>query len=106
MLSSLLRPFRVTRKLGDNEGHEDHEHDEDAEQVPKFPTRNMAPEYGQQRHATADFTEADDDDDEEESSNRDQPGYRSGARAEEDEDGLPQSAGVLPLFITGHLGNS
>lgn len=86
MLSALLRPFQGTNSR--NEDHADLEHD--------FARRPSIAEYRQHLHATADFTEADDDDEEEEESN-------DGGRPE-DEDGLPPSTGLLPLFSASHLG--
>ncbi|KAK3323415.1 hypothetical protein B0T19DRAFT_203425 [Cercophora scortea] len=96
MLSALLGPFKGTRQ---SEPENDIEHVQQA--------RPSAAEYTQHRHATADFTEADDDDDDDdddEFNGAEQPlHYRVSNRADEDEDGLPQPAGALPLFSAGHL---
>ncbi|KAK0641606.1 hypothetical protein B0T16DRAFT_449019 [Cercophora newfieldiana] len=93
MLSTLMRPFK-----GGN-SHSDVHDGEDVEQIPKRPAPPRV-DYRQQRNNPADFTEADDDDDEEESNDERQHGARPG---EEDEDGLANSVGVLPLFAAGHL---
>ncbi|KAK3353021.1 hypothetical protein B0T25DRAFT_478976 [Lasiosphaeria hispida] len=94
MLSALLRPFK---------GIPQHEGQDDVEDVLQHPPRPLAPDYRQHRHATADFTEADDDDDEEESNDGARQRYPVGNRNEEDEDGVTQSIGVLPMFAAGHL---
>ncbi|KAK4454335.1 hypothetical protein QBC34DRAFT_393124 [Podospora aff. communis PSN243] len=96
MLSTLLRPFQGSSAHSNIQG------DEDVEQIPKRPAPPLG-DYRQQRHATADFTEADDDD-EEESHDGGQPAYHRGCtRGGEDEDGLANSTGVLPLFAASHL---
>ncbi|KAK3318450.1 hypothetical protein B0H66DRAFT_477234 [Apodospora peruviana] len=93
MLSTLLSPFKGgLRKSKDAE-----DNGQDMETAGP-----SAHEYTQYRHATADFTEADDDEDDESNDGR-QPHFQSGNRAEEDEDGLAQSVGVLPLFSAGQL---
>ncbi|KAK5660345.1 hypothetical protein OQA88_12886 [Cercophora sp. LCS_1] len=94
MLSRLLHPFKGSAG--------DHNH-QDIEQVPKQPARQPIPDYAQHRHATADFTEADDDDEEVSNDGRRQAPYYGDGQAEQDEDGLAQSVGVLPLFAAGHL---
>ncbi|KAL2259207.1 hypothetical protein VTK26DRAFT_7191 [Humicola hyalothermophila] len=91
MLSALLRPFQGTSS-----------HDKDlADPEQDFAARPSTAEYRRYQHATADFTEADDDD--EESNNGEPPRYPLGGRAQQDEDGLGQSTGILPLFSSGHL---
>ena len=56
--------------------------------------------YFRPRHATADFTEADDDDDDDSN----EGGQARYPAADENEDGLPQSRTVLPLYSSAHLG--
>ena len=92
MLSALLRPFQGTSS----------HHKDLADPEQDFGARPSISEYRRHLHATADFTEADDDDDE--SNNGEQSRYPLGGRAEEDEDGLAQSTGLLPLFSASHLG--
>ena len=109
MLSALLRPFS---KGGNSNSQAEDGHPDIEQRFPRQPSRYArasvasAGEYRQHRHATADFTEADDDDDEEESNHEQQQSrYQgAGARAEEDEDGLANSANLLPVFSAGHLG--
>lgn len=91
MLSALLRPFQGKSHHDD---HADLEHD--------FTPRPSIVEYRSHLHATADFTEAEDDD--EESNDGQQSRYPLGGRPDEDEDGLAQAAGLLPLFSASHLG--
>lgn len=96
MLSALLRPFQ-----GSNS------YNADAADVEQDATpRPSLGEYRQHRHATADFTEADDDDEDEESNHGEQSRCPLRGRPQEDEDGLAQPTGILPLFSGGHLGTS
>lgn len=64
------------------------------------PGRARQGDYFQPRHAIADFTEADDDDDDD-SNEEEQPRYGGG---DDNEDGMPQSGSVLPLYSSSHLG--
>jgi hypothetical protein len=94
MLSALLRAFK-----GSSSQVEEHA---DLEQDIQF--RPSVAEYRRHLHATADFTEADDDDDDDEESNDGgRNRYPPGSRPE-DEDGLPRSGSLLPLFSADHLG--
>ena len=95
MLSTFMRPFKGATRNAD---------DGDLLERNSEPTRRPASvrSYAQHRHATADFTEADDDDDE--SDDARQPHGNATIRGNEDEDGLNQAIGVLPLFSAGHLG--
>ncbi|GAB1318899.1 Integral membrane channel protein [Madurella fahalii] len=94
MLSALLRPFQGNNAY--NAAAADVERD--------VTPRPSVGEYREYRHATADFTEADDDEEEEEESNHgEQSRYPLGGRTQDDEDGLAQSAGLLPMFSGGHL---
>ncbi|KAK3943845.1 hypothetical protein QBC46DRAFT_253252 [Diplogelasinospora grovesii] len=97
MLSMLLRPFVGSRRNSQQKADA-----ADEEQDPEPPAGPSIREYSQHRHATADFTEADDDD-EDESIDQGRGTYNDGNRPEVDEDGLPQSASVLPLFSATHL---
>lgn len=96
MLSTLIRPFRgAARNPDDGDLLE-----RNSEPLLRRPASVRS--YTQHRHATADFTEADDDDDE--SDDARQPRQNASNRGTEDEDGLNQAIGVLPLFCAGHLG--
>lgn len=94
MLSTLMRPFKGAARNPD---------DGDVLERNSEPLLRPASvrSYTQHRHATADFTEADDDDDE--SDDARQPCRNTSNRGNEDEDGLNQAIGVLPLFSAGHL---
>lgn len=62
-------------------------------------------DYAQQRHATADFTEADDDDDDDDflGAGMDADDGADVSHGEENEDGIRDST-FLPLFSASHLG--
>ncbi|KAK3487787.1 uncharacterized protein B0T23DRAFT_214339 [Neurospora hispaniola] len=95
MLSTLIRPFKgAARNPDDGDLLE-----RNSEPLLRRPASVRS--YTQHRHATADFTEADDDDDE--SDDARQPRQNASNRGTEDEDGLNQAIGVLPLFCAGHL---
>lgn len=99
MLSALLRPFQ---------GSSSHSEDRDRVDAQQDPTpRPSVAEYRRHLHATADFTEADDDDDDDDSSHDGaEPRFPLGGGPQEDEDGLAQTSGLLPLFSATNLGET
>jgi hypothetical protein len=103
MLSSLLRPGRnmASRRVDSHLFSSSN---------PNTPSPHQADrvEYGDRRHATADFTEAEDEDDEEEEEGLDdEPSYFARMpRPPRDPIGRGNSSQVLPLFSASHLGTS
>ncbi|RYP06209.1 hypothetical protein DL764_003301 [Monosporascus ibericus] len=103
LLSSLLRP----RKGGATERADSYLFDSNPSQSPSPGPTNR--DYRDQRHATADFTEADDDDDQDDDEDRDHVdqgrrfSFLRPSRFRRDENGDAGPSGLLPLFSASHL---
>ncbi|KAI1143043.1 hypothetical protein F5Y05DRAFT_140526 [Hypoxylon sp. FL0543] len=97
MLSSLLRPRQAARRVDPSRLFGS---------TPNTPSPGQASrQYGGQRHATADFTEADDDEDEDED-DFDLGGEPSGprvARPFQETNARRNSASLIPLFSASYL---
>ncbi|CAJ2512155.1 Uu.00g051700.m01.CDS01 [Anthostomella pinea] len=94
MLSSLLRPRPAVRRDGSHLASSN-----SATPSPSPAHRN----YADQRHATADFTEADDDEEDEDDFDVDQPSGPRVTRFAEDGATQQHSASMIPLFSTDYL---
>ncbi|KAI1478444.1 hypothetical protein F4774DRAFT_385930 [Daldinia eschscholtzii] len=98
--SLLLRPGQAAQRVNST-----HFSSNDNTQSPD----PMSRDYGQQRHATADFTEADEDEDEEEDENVDDfdlddgPPRRRLSRPFQETNARRSSASLIPLFSASYL---
>lgn len=99
MLSLLLRPRQAARRV-------------DSARLSNSNTNTPSPgpaghDYGEQRHAIADFTEGDDDEEEEEDDDFDVDEGPSGPRINrpfQETNARRNSASLIPLFSTHYLG--
>lgn len=95
-LSSILRPRQATRRV-------DMARTFDSD--PNTPSPGPANRnYGGQRHATADFTEADDDEDEDEFDLDDGPSAPRIPRPFQETNARRSSTSLMPLFSASYLG--
>ncbi|KAI1766236.1 hypothetical protein GGR53DRAFT_224399 [Hypoxylon sp. FL1150] len=95
ILSSLLRPVQSTRRV---------DMARDFDSNTNSPSPGPANHYGDQRHATADFTEADDDEeDEDEFDVDDGPSAPRMARPYQQTNARRSSTSLIPLFSAGYL---
>ncbi|OTA94477.1 hypothetical protein M434DRAFT_394748 [Hypoxylon sp. CO27-5] len=97
MLSSLLRPRQAARRVDPARLFDSN---------PNTPSPGQASrDYGERRHATADFTEADDDEDEDEDDFdlEDGPSGPRIARPFQETNARRNSASLIPLFSASYL---
>lgn len=95
MLSSLLRPRQAARRVDQARLFDSN---------PNTPSPGQASrDYGEQRHATADFTEADDDEDEDDFDLEDGPSGSRIARPFQETNARRNSASLIPLFSASYL---
>ncbi|KAI1381778.1 hypothetical protein F4677DRAFT_399670 [Hypoxylon crocopeplum] len=99
MLSSLLRPRQATRRVESTRLFDSNPN------TPNTPSPGpIVRDYGEQRHATADFTEGDDEDEDEDDFDVDNglPGPRV-TRPFQETNARRNSASLIPLFSAGYL---
>ncbi|KAI2617568.1 hypothetical protein GGS26DRAFT_596428 [Hypomontagnella submonticulosa] len=96
MLSSLLRPRQVARRVDPSRLFDSH---------PNTPSPGPADrDYGEQRHATADFTEGDDEDEDEDDFDLDDgPSGPRVTRPFQETNARRNSGSLIPLFSAGYL---